>query len=628
MANILTLRNLKLSYGEQILLDNAELTINEHETISLLGRNGEGKSTLLKVIAKIIQVDEGEYNLAGNNSIAYMPQEIPENIEGNVLSVISSGIENLAKIVADFNEATDLTMVDPSEKNLNKLAKAQQEMDDNDAWTFDQQVQKIISQLSLNADDMFNKLSGGVKRRVILGRELIKKPDLLLLDEPTNHLDIVNIDWLEKFIKSLDCTVLLITHDRRFMQNVATRILELDRGTITSWPYDYENYLRRKAERDNAEEKANARFDKKLSQEEVWIRQGVKARRTRNEGRVRKLKEMRQQLQQRRTVKGKVNLQLQNFDNSGKIVVEAENITHSFKNKPIVKDFNLHISRGNKIGIIGENGCGKTTLLNILLGKLEPEEGTVKLGTNLQIAYFDQLNNFLDLEKTLQENIGDGSDNIMINGALKHITSYLQDFLFPPQKIRQPVKSLSGGERNRAMLAKLFSQPANLLILDEPTNDLDIETLDLLEELLINYDGTIILVSHDRNFLDNVVTSSIIFETDGNVYENIGGYSDWQAIRSQFVTEEKPKKNKNSLPKSTVKPSNSKKLSFKDQQELDKLPKLIENAEMKISQLQKEISDPEFYQQDTDKINKTNKDLSTVESELELLYEKWEQLET
>ncbi|MEJ1355229.1 MAG: ATP-binding cassette domain-containing protein [Candidatus Sedimenticola sp. (ex Thyasira tokunagai)] len=626
---LLTLRNLQLGFGGPLLLDGVDLSIERGERICLLGRNGAGKSTLMKLIAGELQADDGEFSLQQSARVTRLTQEVPEGLVGSVFDVVAGGLGGLGDLVRNYHHVSVQLATDYSDELLEQLSRVQHDLEAADGWQSEQRVETVISRLSLDPDIEFQALSGGLKRRVLLARALVQGPDLLLLDEPTNHLDIESIDWLEEFLLGYDGTLLFVTHDRMFLRKLATRILELDRGQITDWPGDYENFLRRKAEMLNAEEKANARFDKKLAQEEVWIRQGIKARRTRNEGRVRALKAMREERGSRREQSGTVNMALQGAERSGKLVVEVEGLTYAWDNEPVVKDLTTTILRGDRIGIIGPNGAGKTTLLNLLLGKLEPDSGKVKQGTKLAVAYFDQLRAVLDEEKTVQDNVAGGSDQVEINGHSKHVISYLQDFLFAPDRVRQPVKALSGGERNRLLLARLFAKPANVLVMDEPTNDLDVETLELLEELLLNYQGTLLLVSHDRAFLNNVVTSTLVFEGDGCINEYVGGYDDWLWQRQAA---EKSKAEKKAAPKVANKPVGeaavkAKKLSYKDQRELDALPKRLEELEANIDQLQAAMSDPTFYQQSAEEMAKANEQLQSLEMELAGAYERWEALE-
>ncbi|MEJ2622583.1 MAG: ATP-binding cassette domain-containing protein, partial [Candidatus Thiodiazotropha sp.] len=581
---IITLRNLHLSFGDAPLLDGIELSIEKGERIALLGRNGMGKSTLMKVIMGTQPADDGERVVSNGVQIARLIQEVPQEIEGSVYDLVADGIGDLAEKLKVYHRISH-RLAEGDQSLLDRLARAQHELEAAGGWQLEQRVEATISRTGLNAEAQFSELSGGMKRRVLLAQALVAEPELLLLDEPTNHLDIEAIDWMENLLLGFSGAVLFVTHDRSFLRRLATRILELDRGELTDWPGDYDNFLRRKEEMLNAEALANARFDKKLAQEEVWIRQGIKARRTRNEGRVRQLKSMRDERNKRRSSMGQVKMQLQSGERSGRLVVEVNDISYAWEGKPIVRGFSTTIMRGDRVGIIGPNGSGKTTLLNLLLGRLQPDQGEVKLGTQIQIAYFDQLRSQLDESLSVQENVGGGSDKVEVEGKSKHIISYLQDFLFTPERARAPVHALSGGERNRLLLAKLFTKPANVLLLDEPTNDLDIETLELLEELLMSYQGTLLLVSHDREFLDHSVTSCLILEGEGKITESVGGYSDWQEKQKQ----NKPAAEKTAQQKiksQRQKPKNrTAKLSYKDQRELDQLPQTIESLEQSLSTL-------------------------------------------
>jgi ATP-binding cassette subfamily F protein uup len=510
-------------------------------------------------------------------------------------------------------------------QQLQRLSQVQQQLEAANGWQTEQQVERVISRLSLDADEPFSALSGGLKRRVLLARALVQGPDLLLLDEPTNHLDIEAIDWLEGFLLDYPGALLFVTHDRMFLRRLATRIIELDRGRITDWPGDYDNFLRRKEELLNAEAMANDRFDKKLAQEEVWIRQGIKARRTRNEGRVRALQAMREECARRRQQTGQVRMSLQDGERSGKLVVEAVDLDYAWDGRPVIKGFSTTIMRGDRIGIIGPNGSGKTTLLNLLLGRLQPDAGEVRLGTRLEVAYFDQMRAALDEERTVMDNVADGSDKVEVNGQSRHVISYLQDFLFSPDRVRQPVKALSGGERNRLLLARLFTRPANVLVMDEPTNDLDMETLELLEELLLQYQGTLLLVSHDRVFLDNVVTSTLVFEGEGRIGEYVGGYGDW--LRQRKPDEAAAVRVKRDESPKTKQKSRARKLSYKDQRELDALPLRIEQLEAEVEQAQAALADPALYQDGGESVIGLKRALEAVSAELEAAYERWETLE-
>jgi ATP-binding cassette subfamily F protein uup len=627
MATLLTLRDISHSYSGPQLLDKVNLTVSDNERISLIGRNGEGKSTLLRIIAGLVQADEGERQVALETGISYLPQEVPTDLEGSIYEIVATGLEDLSGLLVSYHSATQAVMQDPSEQNLDRMAEAQHALENAGGWQFEQQVEMTLSKLSLDPDERFEALSGGRKRRVLLARELVRQPQLLLLDEPTNHLDIDSINWLEGFLSSWNGSLLFITHDRAFMQRLATRIIELDRGKLTDWPGDYRNYLRRREERAHAEAKANERFDKKLAQEEVWIRQGIKARRTRNEGRVRQLQAMRDAFRQRRKGQGEARINLQEAERSGKLVAELDNVSYRWDDTELIRDFSTTILRGDKVGIIGPNGCGKSTLLGLLLGRLEPTSGQIRLGTGLEVAYFDQLRASLDMDKSVQDNVGGGSDKVEINGKSRHIISYLQDFLFTPDRVRQPLNALSGGERNRVLLARLFTKPANLLVLDEPTNDLDVETLELLEELLSDYQGTLLLVSHDRSFIDAVVTSTLVFEGDGVITECAGGYSDWLREKSARESDLPAAAAEKSVASKSKQKRAVSKLSYKLQRELDELPGAIERLEKEIEALHAQLADPELYRENVERVSELKQQLSTRESELEQVFERWEELE-
>jgi len=624
---LLTLRNIYLGFGGPNLFDSLNLQIEPRERLCLLGRNGEGKSTLMKLIGGMVKADEGSIEQQQNLKIAYLTQDIPDDVEGSIYDVVSSGLEGVGEILKNYHHCSLELAEDYTDQKMEELSRIQHELEAVDGWSLSQQVETTISQLELPADDEFSSLSGGLKRRVLLGKALVTEPDLLLLDEPTNHLDVEAIQWIEEFLLNWSGSVLFVTHDRSFLKRLATRIIELDRGKLTSWPGNYETYLLRKQEALDNEEKENALFDKRLAQEEVWIRQGIKARRTRNEGRVRALKAMRNERMQRREQKGQVNMQVSAQDRSGKRVVEAENISYSYADLPIVKDFSTLITRGDRIGIIGPNGVGKSTLVKLMLGEIVPDEGKIELGTKLEIAYFDQLRSELDLKKSVRDNLAPGTDKIEVAGREKHVMSYLSDFLFSPQRANSPVSTLSGGERNRLMLAKLFAKPFNLLVMDEPTNDLDVETLELLEDLLMQYEGTLILISHDRAFLDNVVTSTLVFEGDAQINEYVGGYEDWlRQSQHQKINEKKA-----GITKKETKPSSqektARKLTFKEQKELEQLPALIETLDAEQEEITGKMADAGFYQQDKETIATTTLRLAEIEQELKEAYKRWEQLE-
>jgi ATP-binding cassette subfamily F protein uup len=627
--NLVSLKSVQHGYGGPPLLEDVSIAIGEGERVCLVGRNGEGKSTLMKIIAGDIRPDSGEISRNRNLVMARLSQEVPQGLQGTVFDVVASALGEKAVLIKEYHHVVSLVAVDPSAENLERLSSVQHELENQDGWKLEQEVEQVISRLSLPADSQISSLSGGLKRRVLLAQALVNSPDLLLLDEPTNHLDLASIDWMEKFLLDWKGALLFITHDRQFLKRLATRIIELDRGRATDWPGDYDNYLRRREERLHAEAKANERFDKKLAQEEVWIRQGIKARRTRNEGRVRALKAMRDTYQQRRQQQGQARLQMQKAELSGKIVIDLENVSYSWDSKPIIRDFSLTILRGDRIGIIGPNGAGKSTLLNLMLGRLTPQSGKVEAGSQLEVVFFDQLRDLIRDEATVLDNVAEGSDQVVINGKPRHIMSYLQDFLFTPDRARQPASALSGGERNRLLLAKLFLKPSNLLVLDEPTNDLDVETLELLEELLSEYAGTLLLVSHDRQFLDNVVTATLVLEGNGRVGNYVGGYSDWENWRKQQQSKE-AKVLKQERPLS-AKPERAaekpKKLSYKLQRELDELPVQLESHETLQAELTEKLSDPGLYRDKPAEVTRLQQQLEQVESELQALYDRWEELE-
>ncbi|OJH06894.1 MAG: ABC transporter ATP-binding protein [Alcanivorax borkumensis] len=620
---LLTLRDIQLSYGQQPLLDHVNLSIDTGERLCLIGRNGAGKSTLMKVIAEEIQADDGQIEKTQGLSVARLEQEVPDDQEHSVHFMVAEGLGEQGALLSEHAELVH-HLGDGDDKVLARFEELSSEIEARGAWQLSQRVDTVLSKLNLDGDMSFAGLSGGMKRRVLLARALVQDPDILLLDEPTNHLDMESIQWLEEFLKNVGTTLVFISHDRAFIRSLATRIIELDRGKLTSWPGSYEKYLSGKQAALDAEERANAEFDKKLSQEEKWIRQGIKARRTRNEGRVRALKAMRDEFSQRRSRTGTASLTIQSSDNSGKIVVEADSISYAVGGKQIVRDFSVALMRGDRVGILGPNGCGKSTLIRLLLDKLTPDSGTVKQGTQLQVAYFDQLRDTLDEEKSVIDNVAEGSDVINLNGQSKHVIGYLQDFLFDPARVRQPVKSLSGGERNRLLLAKLFTKPFNLLVLDEPTNDLDAETLELLEEQLINYQGTLLLVSHDREFIDNVVTSTLVFE-HGGLNNYVGGYQDWLRQRPEPKREKAVKAAKQVMADKPAAPR--KKRSYKDQRELEELPARIEQLETDLDAVQTRMSDPDFYKGDAAQISAAQTQQSELEQQLAEAFARWDELD-
>ncbi|KEI71841.1 ATP-binding cassette domain-containing protein [Endozoicomonas elysicola] len=629
---LLRFEKVSLAYGDQPLLDHAEFQIRKGERVCLLGRNGAGKSTMMKLVSGAILPDDGTLWRKPGLKVGVLNQDLPDQDEKKVYDVVASGLEAVGDLISRYHS---LSMNISTDADMKALEKVQQQLESVDGWSLSLKVDTVIQKLGLPAEKQMKELSGGWRRRVELARALVGDPDLLLLDEPTNHLDIIAIDWLEKQLKDFSGALLFITHDRSFLQSLATRIIELDRGQLTSWECDYATFLERKAHALEVEAEQNALFDKKLAQEEVWIRQGIKARRTRNEGRVRDLEKLRAERSQRREVQGNASFGLEQGESSGKLVLEAKNISQSFDNHTVIKDFSLRLMRGDKVGLIGANGAGKSTLLSIFLGNLSPESGSVKMGTKLEVAYFDQLRNQLDLEKTVIDNVAEGRESITINGASRHIISYLGDFLFPPGRCRVPVKALSGGERNRLLLARLFSKPANLLVMDEPTNDLDIETLELLESLLVEFTGTMLLVSHDRTFLDNVVSSSLVFEPGGHVSDYVGGFDDWLrqgGAISRLVAETAVSK-KEEKTKSVPAPSGAenkpakKKLSYKLQRELDALPGEIETLEEELTELEAKTAESAFYQGDQGEVQDVLNRLAEINELIEEKMERWEELD-
>ncbi|GAB6141545.1 ATP-binding cassette domain-containing protein [Methylosoma difficile] len=628
---LIRLTNTSIAFGTHALLKNADFQLDAGERVGLLGRNGEGKSTLMKIIAGNIHADHGDIWRQPELRLSWLEQapELPD--EATIYDAVASGLGDLGSIITRYH-ALSTTMDYEDEKALAELGDLQHALEAQNGWHFQQRVETTLSKLNLPGELKISGLSGGWKRRVALAKALVIEPEVLLLDEPTNHLDFESILWLEEQILAFQGAVLFVTHDRAFLQKLATRIIDLDRGNLVSWQGTYEDYLRRKAAALEDEANQNAEFDKKLADEEAWIRQGVKARRTRNEGRVRALEKLREERAQRRTQQGTAKLGLQKGATSGKKVIEIKDIAFSYGERTIIRQFSALIQRGDKIGLIGENGAGKSTLLKLMLKQIHPTSGTVEQGTNLEIAYFDQLRDQLDPEMSVVDTVGNGSDFIEIAGVKRHVMSYLGDFLFAPACARSPVKSLSGGEKNRLLLARLFTKPANLLVMDEPTNDLDLETLEMLEEKLANYDGTLLLVSHDRAFLDNVVTSVFVLDGKGEVDEFIGGYSDWLAYAEQkkAVAAAIPKasaKNDKSAAATAPTPAKKKKLSFKEQQELDNLPKLIEELEAKLADLNKQASAADFYKKDQDLVGKTLADLQATEERLEAVFLRWDELE-
>lgn len=641
---LLRAMELCVSYGPQVVLEQAEFQLFKGERVCLVGRNGAGKSTLLKLIAGDIKPDSGSVWQRPGTVISRLEQELPAADDQTVMQVVASGLAEVGELLEQYDFLLTQTL---DEQGLKKLERVQHELDACNGWLLQQRVDEILTRLNLPRHTLMATLSGGWRRRVALAKALVANPDVLLLDEPTNHLDIESIEWLEAQLMDFAGAVLFITHDRALTKRLATKIMELDRGTLREFRCGYEKFLEERAHLLEVEEQQNAQFDKKLAQEEAWIRQGIKARRTRNEGRVRALKRLREERSERRQQQGVARIEVDAGSNSGKIVAEARGISFHTADKTLFSDLDLNILRGDKIGLLGPNGVGKTTLLKILLGELQPNTGSVKLGTNLKIAYFDQMREQLDGDKTVLDTVGQGRESIEINGQQKHVLSYLGDFLFSPQRARTPLKSLSGGERNRVQLACLLSQPANVLVLDEPTNDLDVETLELLESILVEYPGTVLLVSHDRDFMDNVVTSTIAFEGQGAVREYVGGYQDWlrQGGRFNFAEPEvinesadkaaagantektAPASNTKTQPSASVSaPVKAKKLSYNDQRELDQLPDKIEALEAEQEQLQEQAAAADFYQREHAEVSEHLEKLAAVSAELERCIERWVEL--
>lgn len=623
---LISLQEISLALGGPLLFDQASFQLEPGERVALLGRNGVGKTTLMKVMAGQIGVTGGEIIYQKGVKVTHLPQEVPQGIKGMVFDIVLEGLGARAKVLSDYHHVLHRMHTDHSEQLMRKLDRLQAEIDHSNSWDLDSQVENVLSHMKLNGEADFETLSGGQKRRVLLAKALVIKPEILLLDEPTNHLDIETIDWLEGFLKDYPGTLFFVTHDRQFMMNLSTRIMELDRGKIFSWACDYQTFRKRKQAALEVEATQRAVFDKKLAEEEVWIRKGIKARRTRNEGRVRTLERLREEKKARREVVGQARIQAQETGNSGRLVVKAHHLNFSYGDDCIVRDFSTQIMRGDKIGVIGANGSGKTTLLRILLGQLKPDDGTLYLGTNLEVLYYDQLREQLDEKKTVIETVTPGGETVTINGKPRHAIGYLQDFLFTPDRARTPIKVLSGGERNRILLARLFTKPSNFLVMDEPTNDLDIETQELLEELLMEYSGTLVLVSHDRVFLNNVVTSTIVVEGEGKVYEYPGGYDDWLSQQKSSAASQKPKSKKKLIVKEN-KSAGPRKRSSKEKRELESLVAKIENLEAKQDELYTLLADGDFYKKDAEKIAQTKARLAEVEDELLVVFKRWEQLE-
>ena len=628
---LVRLQQVELAFGDHVLLDKIDLDIQSGERLCVVGRNGEGKSTLLKIINREVTPDDGSVQYGDTLRVAALQQELPKGINNRVYDVVAEGLGELGQVIADYHEEINRGM----DANMNKMAALQSKIEAADGWSMQQKVDAIIQRLNLPAESGFNELSGGWQRRVMLARALVTEPQLLILDEPTNHMDVETIEWLEAQLKQFNGALVFISHDRAFVQSLATRIIDLDRGHIYNWTGDYRGFLEFREKRLEDEETQSALFDKRLAEEEKWIRQGVKARRTRNEGRVERLKEMRKEHSARRERVGTANISMTSSSNSGKQVFEVDNISYAWKDQYQVKDFSTLVMRGDRIGLVGPNGVGKSTLLKLLLDRLEPQQGSIKTGTKLEVAYFDQSRNVIDEDKSIADNVADGKDHVMVNGQSRHIIGYLGDFLFPPERSRTPVRALSGGERNRVMLAKLFLKPCNFLVMDEPTNDLDIETLELLEERLIDFDGTLLLVSHDRAFIDNVVTQLWVFDGTGHIDEHVGGYSDWQERQKSAPAKAAVNTSKhasapvNDKPaaKAEDNPAEKKKLSYKLQRELEQLPEQIANTEAKRDKVLAETQAGDFYSGDADYVQKTLAQLTELEEALDEMEGRWLELE-
>ena len=629
----------ELAFGEDKVLDKADLSVQTGERICLVGRNGAGKSTLMKVLMGLQVLDDGQVLKSSTMQVAMLEQDPPESSDISVFDYIAQGVKKNADLIKRYHVIIHDVTEDPSEANLNKLANVQEQLELADAWQDEQRIEQVMTTLSLNADDNICDLSGGWLRKLALAKALVTAPDILLLDEPTNHLDIKSVLWLESFLKDFAGTILFISHDRAFIRGVSTRILDLDRGILKSYPGNYDLYIEQKAHDIQVESQQNALFDKKLAEEEVWIRQGVKARRTRNEGRVRALEKLRNERQARRDVRNQSTMNITQGDRSGKLVFESEQVSIAFDDKVIIKSLDLLITRNDRLAFIGANGTGKSTLIKMIMGKLEATSGKMRSGVNLEIAYFDQHRDALDVNKTVQEIVGEGKQEVMVNGKPRHVLGYLQDFLFSPKRARTPVRALSGGEKNRLLLARLFLRPSNLLILDEPTNDLDIETLELLEEVVANYAGTVILVSHDRDFVNNCVSSCLYFDGTGHITQIVGGYDDvdeyvaykdkQREAMAKPIAKSKANEEKNKVAAAVVKTEvvSKKKLSFKEKRELEELPGQIDTLENLIDELQQQVNQSDFFSQAQELSNKILNQLAESESKLEVAYARWQELD-
>lgn len=631
--SLIRVRNLEFSIGGPYpLLEGVDLDIDAGERVCIVGRNGAGKSTLLRLLGREMEPDDGSVQVAEAATVARLAQEVPAGTDGSVFDVVAAALGEAGAVVAEYHRLIE-HIEEPG--NAERLGDVQARVDACGGWNLESRVEEVLTRLELPASAEFASLSGGLKRRVLLARALVLEPNVLMLDEPTNHLDIAAIDWLETFLKGFNGAIVFVTHDRQFLRNLATRIVEIDRAGVTSWPGDYGNYLRRREERLHAEEMERQRFDRKLAQEEVWIRQGIKARRTRNEGRVRALQQMRRERAKRRERTGNVRMEAAEADRSGKRVIEVEDVSFSHGDETLVRDFSTTILRGDRVGLVGPNGSGKTTLLHLLLGRLTPDQGTVKEGTRLEVAYFDQQRAQLNEKANALENVAGGQDFIDLGNRRPHVMSYLQDFLFTPDRARAPITRLSGGERNRLLLARLFAKPSNLLVMDEPTNDLDVETLELLEERLVEYNGTLLLVSHDREFLDNVVTSIFVFDGSGRIEESVGGYSDWLARQEARSGKRRPSGKpgqENKARKGGAKSGKSSNqsaggLNFNQQKELERLPEQIEQLEQQIAERTERLSDPSLHTNQPEAVPELNREIGELQSSLDEAYRRWEELD-
>ena len=624
--SLVRFEEVSLELGDQKILIQADLAIDSGERVCLIGRNGAGKSTTLRLITREIEPDSGEVIGKSGLVVSQLAQSLPEAMDMQVREVVRSGLAGIQRLLEQYRQRSQ---EDLDSQGLTELQGLHQLIDAHGGWNIEQRVETTMTELDLPADKKMNELSGGWRRRVALAKALVQKPDLLLLDEPTNHLDIVTIKWLEKTVYGYADSVIFITHDRAFLRRLATRIVEIDRGRLTSWPGDFDKYLARKEKSLEDEAREYAKFDKKLEQEEIWVRQGIKARRTRNEGRARALVKMREQRSQRVARDKSARMVIEEAEQSGRKVIRARRVNYRYQEEPLIENFSIRIMRGDRIGLLGNNGVGKTTLLRLLLGELEPQSGVIKHGTNLAIGYFDQLRQTLDLEKSVADNVGGGRTHIRLNGKDRHVVGYLKGFLFSPKRSMTPVKALSGGERNRIILAKLFTQPANLLVLDEPTNDLDLETLEVLEQKLTEFNGTLIIVSHDRQFLDNVVTSTLVFESDGKIQEYVGGYSDWLRQGKNLAEVDNPnvRKDKSRGRRGSAADQRPKKLGYMEQRELQQLPGDIEQLEATVSDLENQISAPDFYSQDHADVQDVLKQLTENQQALDTAIERWAELE-